>query len=537
MFATFIDEAGKTILKKQKNEPIQNEVNILFYLDEDESDQTESLEYCQKLIEARFNDAQSINLVDLEELAISQNNSTVSTPYSPFKKRIQPGTPIQKNPNKSVLLSPYKQLPASVSAPTNWKIVETLLKEVKNKTKRILLTKMGSDEIGNPSSPEISAEDNTLITALCDLIERIWSHARTVDNNSQTNKCPFWTHVIAYFQVSPPDSNSNRINYTATNIDSNNDSFDQTDEQNSGGWISIKKRIDSLSQLSLDQRSFLSEKDKINIRSIPTTLSYDYKSICDMIDIKTEVGKSRAFIRLALERKLLSKHLRTLLYNQELLQTLYKRFAFLRSEDEREQFLTHLLTLNAVDLYSFTNTFTTSSLSYTLVICAASFIGGISIVGSSNQTTDYIHIDTPHYTFKHKNLGHIYTLSLLVKPNQKIFVEQCFLRNDVTNALFKFECGKWLGKNIDDGSTERLLVGELVGGTINEHIKRSNRSSSIGRNWSRISETSPKEDKYSVEDLQTLLGESINQIMKLFFSEKNRAQILNENSKINKSVN
>jgi hypothetical protein len=38
-----------------------------------------------------------------------------------------------------------------------------------------------------------------------------------------------------------------------------------------------------------------------------------------MIDIKTDVGKSRAFIRLALERKLLSKHLRTLLINQELL--------------------------------------------------------------------------------------------------------------------------------------------------------------------------------------------------------------------------
>ena len=38
-----------------------------------------------------------------------------------------------------------------------------------------------------------------------------------------------------------------------------------------------------------------------------------------MKDIKTDIGKSRAFIRLALERKLLSKHLRTLLSNQELM--------------------------------------------------------------------------------------------------------------------------------------------------------------------------------------------------------------------------
>lgn len=41
---------------------------------------------------------------------------------------------------------------------------------------------------------------------------------------------------------------------------------------------------------------------------------------------------------------------------------MYKRYAFLRCEEEREQFLTHLLTLNAVDLSSFTNTFTTSNL-------------------------------------------------------------------------------------------------------------------------------------------------------------------------------
>lgn len=37
--------------------------------------------------------------------------------------------------------------------------------------------------------------------------------------------------------------------------------------------------------------------------------------------------------------------------------SLYKRYAFLRCEDEREQFLYHLLALNAVDYYAFTNSF------------------------------------------------------------------------------------------------------------------------------------------------------------------------------------
>lgn len=40
--------------------------------------------------------------------------------------------------------------------------------------------------------------------------------------------------------------------------------------------------------------------------------------------------------------------------------SLYKRYAFLRCEDEREQFLYHLLSLNAVDYNCFTNTFTTT---------------------------------------------------------------------------------------------------------------------------------------------------------------------------------
>lgn len=40
---------------------------------------------------------------------------------------------------------------------------------------------------------------------------------------------------------------------------------------------------------------------------------------------------------------------------------LYKRYAFLRCEEEKEQFLFHLLSLNAVDYFCFTSVFTTIS--------------------------------------------------------------------------------------------------------------------------------------------------------------------------------
>jgi len=77
-----------------------------------------------------------------------------------------------------------------------------------------------------------------------------------------------------------------------------------------------------------------------------------------MTEIKTKIGYARAWIRLSLEKKVLSKHLRALLADEELLRGFYKRTSFLRSEEEREQFLYHLLTLNAVDYYCFSNTYT-----------------------------------------------------------------------------------------------------------------------------------------------------------------------------------
>lgn len=80
-----------------------------------------------------------------------------------------------------------------------------------------------------------------------------------------------------------------------------------------------------------------------------------------MTDIKTHIGYARAWVRLALEKKLLSKHFRTLLSDTALLRTLYKRNAFVRCEEEKEQFLYHLLTLNAVDYFCFTNTYPTTS--------------------------------------------------------------------------------------------------------------------------------------------------------------------------------
>jgi hypothetical protein len=83
-----------------------------------------------------------------------------------------------------------------------------------------------------------------------------------------------------------------------------------------------------------------------------------YRNVCMISDIKTDIGYARAFVRLSLERKLLHAHIQTLLSNRHLLTKLYKRHAFLRSDDEiLEQFLFHILSLNAADFRCFTNSF------------------------------------------------------------------------------------------------------------------------------------------------------------------------------------
>lgn len=86
-----------------------------------------------------------------------------------------------------------------------------------------------------------------------------------------------------------------------------------------------------------------------------------FRNILSMTDVKTHVGYARSWVRLALEKKLLSRHFRTLLSDASLLRSLYKRSAFLRCEEEKEQFLYHLLALNAVDYFCFTNTYPTTS--------------------------------------------------------------------------------------------------------------------------------------------------------------------------------
>ncbi|KIH46729.1 RUN domain protein, partial [Ancylostoma duodenale] len=157
---------------------------------------------------------------------------------------------------------------------------------------------------------------------------------------------------------------------------------------------------------------------RVLLAPLPTHVAYDLKNVLRMTEIKTDIGYARAFVRLALERKLLHRHLATLLGNTRLLSELYKPYAFVRSEDEREQFLYHILSLNAAQFRCFTNTFTKTKMDYQVVIVTGGWRGSLPAVwvtvGGSLCSSPQINLpaNTPLFKFDHKNLGVLSTLRI-----------------------------------------------------------------------------------------------------------------------------
>uniref|UniRef100_A0A8C7SXT7 DENN domain containing 5A n=1 Tax=Oncorhynchus mykiss TaxID=8022 RepID=A0A8C7SXT7_ONCMY len=372
-------------------------------------------------------------------------------------------------------------LSPSVIAQTNWKFVEGLLKECRNKTKRMLVEKMGREavELGHGEVSITGVEENTLIASLCDLLERIWSHGLQV----KQGKSALWSHLLHY-----------------------QESKEKTDAAPAGLGPPGKPLVE------------------IHIQNIG--------------EIKTDVGKARAWVRLSMEKKLLSRHLKKLLSDHELTKKLYKRYAFLRCDDEKEQFLYHLLSFNAVDYFCFTNVFTTIMIPYHVLVIPSKKLGGsmftanpwVCVSGELAETgVLQVPKHTQEITFECQNLGKLTTVQMGHDNSglyAKWLVEYVMVRNEITGHAYKFPCGRWLGKGVDDGSLERVLVGELV--TPNsENEDRMCRTPPMQQSpgmMRRFVTISP--NKLNTSQIQEGVGEAINGIVKHFHKpEKERGSL------------
>uniref|UniRef100_A0A673JZ53 DENN domain-containing protein 5B n=1 Tax=Sinocyclocheilus rhinocerous TaxID=307959 RepID=A0A673JZ53_9TELE len=394
-----------------------------------------------------------------------------------------------RNLGKNLRQPKLSDLSPAVIAQTNWKFVEGLLKECKMKTKRMLVEKMGREavELGHGEVNITGLEENTLIASLCDLLERIWSHGLQV----KQGKSALWSHLVHY----------------------------QTREEKN------EQLLESPGKIYM--------KSSVGLPALRVSVIQDMRHIQSMGEIKTDVGRARAWIRLSLEKKLLSQHLKQLLSNQALTKKLYKRYAFLRCEEEKEQFLFHLLSLNAVDYFCFTSVFTTIMIPYRAVIipikklsnamttsnpwlCVSGELGDSGILQITKNVLEM--------TFDCQNLGKLTTVQLGHDNSgllAKWLVDCVMVRNEITCHTYKFPCGRWLGKGVDDGSLERVLIGEFVVPCNDDDGGRGSKTPPLQRSPSQIRRIKP-----TTVQIQESIGEAVNSIIKHFHKpEKERGSL------------
>ncbi|XP_056091707.1 DENN domain-containing protein 5B isoform X2 [Rhinichthys klamathensis goyatoka] len=409
-----------------------------------------------------------------------------------------------RNLGKNLRQPKLSDLSPAVIAQTNWKFVEGLLKECKMKTKRMLVEKMGREavELGHGEANITGLEENTLIASLCDLLERIWSHGLLV----KQGKSALWSHLLHY----------------------------QAREE--------KNELLSESPVSNGQERRKSESS-VGLPALRVSVIQDMRHIQNMGEIKTDVGRARAWIRLSLEKKLLSQHLKQLLSNQALTKKLYKRYAFLRCEEEKEQFLFHLLSLNAVDYFCFTSVFTTIMIPYRAVIIPIKKLSNAMTTSNpwlcvsgelGDSGTLQITKNVLEMTFDRQNLGKLTTVQLGHDNSgllAKWLVDCVMVRNEITGHTYKFPCGRWLGKGVDDGSLERVLIGEFVVPCNDDEGGRGAKTPPLQRSPSqirRISITSltGRGNKPTTVQIQESIGEAVNNIIKHYHKpEKERGSL------------
>uniref|UniRef100_A0A3Q4GHG1 DENN/MADD domain containing 5B n=1 Tax=Neolamprologus brichardi TaxID=32507 RepID=A0A3Q4GHG1_NEOBR len=133
-------------------------------------------------------------------------------------------------------------------------------------------------------------------------------------------------------------------------------------------------------------------------------------------------------------------------------------------------------------------------------------------------------------TFDCQNLGKLTTVQLghdNAGLLAKWLVDCVMVRNEITGHTYRFPCGRWLGKGVDDGSLERVLIGELVLPSGEDDSARACRTPPLQRSPSqgrRISITSLT--GRDTTQIQEGIGEAVNNIIKHFHKpEKERGSL------------
>lgn len=386
--------------------------------------------------------------------------------------------------------------------------------------------------VGSSPNAKSSVEENTQIANLCDLLERIWSHGLVVKKDG---KSPLWSHLMAYAETdttycepvssgASPTNSGNQVRSTSPKAERMPRSLTPT--QN----FKVQLRRKSLQSPELRERVSA-------LLSPPTVfLIDDILTIKMMTEIKTDVGRTRAWVRLALEKKLLYKHLVELLSNKTLLEKRYKDYAFLRTEDEKEQFLLHMLTLSAKDFSSFTRGFKDSSMLYRVLVVGEGKHFGLStaclycnLAGKYNNSgTTWFSKGEYTLDIKCQNLGPI-TCIRIGHDNSGLaastWIDSVLVQNTTTGHTYHFPCHQWLSRAEGDCSTERFLVAKKLDYNPMTSPPSVDSIFSAENSKKKATRKDSKDPILSVEELNHNLTAAIQNIVGSSFNDSNNEQL------------
>ena len=151
--------------------------------------------------------------------------------------------------------------------------------DLKARTNRILLSQMGkraTEELGYQVQ-YAQKEENVHIGRLCEVLERIFSHGLKFRKSHSA----LWNFLLEFKKYSPPEATSEIIE----------------NDQHDGYLTSMAKRLAGLDY-------------KRDITPPARSPMADMNQIMKMKSITTDIGRARAWIRLSIEKRLLSHHLR-----------------------------------------------------------------------------------------------------------------------------------------------------------------------------------------------------------------------------------
>uniref|UniRef100_A0A8C6TK23 DENN/MADD domain containing 5B n=1 Tax=Neogobius melanostomus TaxID=47308 RepID=A0A8C6TK23_9GOBI len=311
-------------------------------------------------------------------------------------------------------------------AQTHREFVDGLLNECRLKTKRMLMERMGKEsvELGQGEANIMGLQENTLIHGLCDLLERTWGHALQL----KQGKSALWSHLLHY-QAAQRKT--------------------EAPAQSPGKGLGSGQSLDSS---GLGEENAFSTPQRAAHESGANSVSRCSltAAVCGIIGLTSGISLCVCC------------------------RQLYKAHAFLLCEEEREQFLFHLLSLNTVDYLCFTRVFTSISIPYRvaiipmkkLSITMATVNPWVCVSGELGDSgVRQFPKNTQEIYFQCKNLGQLSTLQLGQDNSgllAKCLIDCVMVYNEITGHTYKFPCGRWLGKGVGDGSLERILIGQLV---------------------------------------------------------------------------